>query len=280
VARLGSSAASSGCASAGGTAGPFGSGAHREALDRLRFGLHALERAGLARSLGRDFVVRLGDDAVTPDLLVIDRSRLADLHEYYLDGPPCVAIEITLSTTRAWDHTGKRALFERAGVPEYWVLDPDAQQAHLWRLGGDGQYQAVVPDAQGVYRSTAIPHLALSLPHLWTMSERDWDQPWLPFLGAPPQPPLPPVTGRQPGELGWDALPFAPRIALAPTRLTFTEYLSWCPEAKFEALGGKTVIGGDEGTRRVLAMLLMGLGLVEVVKLAHSSEWTGVLARP
>ena len=32
-------------------------------------------------------------------------------------------------------------------------------------------------------------------------------------------------------------------------------------------------IGGSEGSRRVLGLLLMTLGLVEVVKLAHPREW-------
>jgi hypothetical protein len=88
-----------------------------------------------------------------------------------------------------------------------------------------------------------------------------------------------PTRESTPDELEWDSRPFAPRVDLQPTPIRFAEYISWCPQAKFESYGGGLKIGGSEGSRRVMGMLLMTLGLVEVVKLAHPREWVTFLAK-
>jgi hypothetical protein len=74
-------------------------------------------------------------------------------------------------------------------------------------------------------------------------------------------------------------LPFAPWIGLQPVSIRFAEFLSWCPEAKFEDLGGGLSIGSHEGSRRCLGMLLMTLGLVEAVKLATPRVWVTFLCQ-
>jgi Uma2 family endonuclease len=259
-------------------AGPHGSVAHRHVFSLLQMGLHRFaEVSGSGHSLGRDFVMRLGEDGLTPDLLFVGRSSLARLHNSYFDGPPSLVIEITLEGSEEQDRVLKRRLYEQAGIPEYWLVEAAVEEVLFLRLGEDGRYHPAVADDQAVYRSTAVPDLALSLAHLWTMNETDWDQPCLPFL-----PPLHKEDGswperRRDDELGWDSLPFAPRVGLQPVPIEFAEYISWGPEAKFEYLGGGLVIGGDEGSRRCLGMLLMTLGLVEVVKLATPREWVAFL---
>jgi len=78
-------------------AGPYGSIAHRRVYELLQHGLHYFaEVSGVGQSLGRGFVIRLGEHGLTPDLLFVDRTGLVNLHEYYLDGPPSLALEITL----------------------------------------------------------------------------------------------------------------------------------------------------------------------------------------
>jgi len=260
-------------------AGPHGSAAHRHAYTLLQMGLyHFAEVSGSGHSLGRDFVVRLGEDGLTPDLMFVDRASAASLHNSYLEGPPSLVIEITLESSEEQDRVLKRRLYEKAGIPEYWLIEAAAQEAVFLRLGDDRRYHAAGADDQAVFRSTAVPGLALSLAHLWTMEKTDWDQPTLPFLrpalqeehswSAPPQ---------DSDELGWDSLPFAPRVGLQPVPIQFAEFMAWGPEAKFEYLGGGLVIGSEEGSRRCLGMLLMTLGLVEAVKLATPREWVTFL---
>lgn len=64
---------------------------------------------------------------------------------------------------------------------------------------------------------------------------------------------------------------------MRPTPLRFEQYLDLCPEAKFELVSGQPLIGGWEGTRNVLGLLLMTFGLTEVVQLLHPSAWVAAL---
>ncbi|HSK80574.1 MAG TPA: Uma2 family endonuclease [Thermoanaerobaculia bacterium] len=259
-------------------AGPYGTLEHRRVYDLLQRGFYSLSgRSSLGRSLGRDFVIRLGENALTPDLLFVNPSGLANLYEYYLDGPPSLVIEITLDGRGEQERGLKLRLYEEAGIPEYWLLESASQQALFFRLGVDGRYEQADVDSQGVYHSTAVPGLALSLPHLWTMDEPDWDRSGLPFLPLPPGDDRPESAFRSNKDgLRWDSLPFAPRVGLQPVPIRFEEFVSWCPQAKFENIGGLW-IGGSEGSRRCLGMLLMTLGLVEAVKLATPRDWVTFL---
>jgi Uma2 family endonuclease len=261
-------------------AGPHDTLAHRHAYDLLSFGFYRfVGLSGRGRSLGRDFVVRLGENGLTPDVLFVDQPRLADLHEYYLDGPPSLVIEVTLEDGGEQERDLKLRLYEEAKVPEYWLIEPASQRAIFFCLGADGRYHRAGVDSQGIYHSAAVPGLALSLPHLWTMKQTDWSGPsCLPFLTPDHREEHPASESqRENGELGWDSVSFAPRVGLQPVPIRFEEFISWCPEAKFENLGSGLVIGGSEGARRCLGMLLMTFGLVEVVKLATPREWVTFL---
>jgi Uma2 family endonuclease len=261
-------------------AGPLRSAEHQHAYQLLWSGLYRFAGlSGEGLSLGRDFVIRLGENALTPDQLFIDRPRLSNLHDRYLDGPPALAIEITQEGNAEQDRVLKRRLYESAGIPEYWLIEAAAQEAVFLCLGSDGRYHPAVADAEGIYHSTAVPGLALSLPHLWSGDGRS--ESCLPFLTPASREALedlPPRRERE-GELGWDSVPFVPRVALQPVPIRFEEFVSWCPRAKFENLGGGLLIDGSEGSRRCMGMLMMTLGLVEIVKLATPREWVAFLYR-
>ena len=272
-------------------AGPQGTAAHHRLYELLRWGLHYFgEMSGLGRPLGRDFVIRLGEDGPTPDLIFIDQERLAHLYDRYLEGPPAIAIEIVMAGSAEQDRTLKRQLYEQGGVPEYWLLDPERRHSTFYRLQPGGRYASLVVEARDVerlletnedylYRSEAVPGLSLSIRQLWSMAAYDWQDRWAPFVPVAPHPePLPRHTTREDG-IAWDTIPFAPRVALAPTPIRFAEYASWCGRTKFEWYGGGLKIDGREGTRRVAGMLLMTFGLVEVVKLAQPRTWVTLLDR-
>lgn len=59
--------------------------------------------------------------------------------------------------------------------------------------------------------------------------------------------------------------------------ISFEQFIDWCPEAKFELLEGLPHIGGWDGTRKVLGLLLMTFGLEETVLLLHPREWVAAL---
>ena len=93
------------------------------------------------------FDVVLADDTVLePDLLVAPRSQLT---ERDLPGPPLLAVEVLSPSTRRIDLLLKRDRLQAAGVPSYWLVDPDEPSLTALELR-DGAYAevAVVRGAQ------------------------------------------------------------------------------------------------------------------------------------
>src|SRR6266571_8033937 len=89
-------------------------------------------------------VVLSEHDVVEPDLLYISRTRAADvLSAQHVRGAPDLVVEIGSPSTRKRDETIKRRLYERAGVTEYWVIDPDVDIVRVYRRMGDRFERAV-----------------------------------------------------------------------------------------------------------------------------------------
>ncbi len=49
-------------------------------------------------------------------------------------------IEVLSPSTRKRDLTLKRQLFDREGVREYWIVDPDRNSVAVYRRGDDGSF--------------------------------------------------------------------------------------------------------------------------------------------
>ena len=112
---------------------------HQVAVGNLYLAL----RAGCPRELvvflaPFDVVLSL-DTVMQPDLLVARRS---DLTEANLPAPPVLAVEVLSPSTRRIDLGTKRLAFEAAGVPSYWVVDPDEPSLTVFELEGDTYRQA------------------------------------------------------------------------------------------------------------------------------------------
>src|SRR5678815_426852 len=60
-------------------------------------------------------------DVVEPDLLYVSKERAPDVLKEWVRGAPDLVIEVASESTRKRDETIKRALYERAGVLEYWI---------------------------------------------------------------------------------------------------------------------------------------------------------------
>jgi Uma2 family endonuclease len=77
-------------------------------------------------------------DVVEPDLLYLSNERAAKvLTPLHAKGVPELVIEIASKSTRKRDETIKRRLYERMGVSEYWVVDPEVDTIRLYRRDGD-----------------------------------------------------------------------------------------------------------------------------------------------
>jgi Uma2 family endonuclease len=78
-----------------------------------------------------------GADPVEPDILAILPGSLAIAGGRGVQGPPDVIVEVLSPSNRTHDLLTKRALYGRAGVREYWIVDPEARTVEVLTLERD-----------------------------------------------------------------------------------------------------------------------------------------------
>lgn len=121
--------------------------------------------------IGQPFVMRLPafpKRRREPDLLVVLKTNPHELKDTYLDGPADICIEVVSEGSVERDHGDKFQEYEKGGVPEYWIADPLRDEGRFYRLNETGRYIRQIEDADGFYRTPALPGFALHVPTLWT----------------------------------------------------------------------------------------------------------------
>ena len=255
-------------------------GEHRWVRDHLRQALTvAVGRAHLGTCAGPNYGLLLGQDVLTPDILMVTAEQLATgyFHDYYVEIPAHLVIEVSLPERCGLDDQKRRRLYEQGQVAHYWVVDPVGRGFTFWRWTPEG-YQPGHLDADGRYRG--VEHLSFSPEIFWmTFDEQvsPYSQTLSAFTSAPQARQW--ELRQEPGaELGYGSIPFRPQVYLEPHPITVAEFISWCPETKLEG-PPFPLVGGEMGTRNAIAILLMSLGLVETVRLMPGYEWVRVLRR-
>lgn len=77
-------------------------------------------------------------------------------------------MEIASPASRHTDRTVKYEEYETAGVPEYWLVDPDRQYAEFYQRDDAGLYRVAFSGSEGVYRSRVLEGFWLQVEWLWT----------------------------------------------------------------------------------------------------------------
>jgi Uma2 family endonuclease len=130
-----------------------------------------LERNPIGQLFHAPFdVVFSNFDVVEPDLLYLSNARAADaLTPQHVRGVPELVIEIGSPGTRKRDETVKRRLYERAGVSEYWVVDPEIDTVRVYRLEGDAFARVIelAADAGDIVTSVLLPGLEIPLSRVF-----------------------------------------------------------------------------------------------------------------
>ena len=86
------------------------------------------------------------DTVVQPDISVVcDKSKI---DKYGCKGAPDLIVEILSPSSRRHDRFTKFNLYQRAGVREYWIVDPDSKDAQAFVLE-NGYYSAKAYGAAG-----------------------------------------------------------------------------------------------------------------------------------
>jgi len=116
--------------------------------------------------------VKIREDTVyQPDLFVVLREHADRLRETHLEGAPDLVIEVLLPSTAQLDLWVKRHDYERAGVQEYWVVDPDTRTVEQYVREGDRLVCVTRVEGEGVLSSRLLPDLAVEVGQLFAESD-------------------------------------------------------------------------------------------------------------
>lgn len=105
-------------------------------------------------------------DVVEPDLLYLSNARREQvLTPAHVRGAPDLVVEVASRGTRKRDETIKRRLYERAGVTEYWIVDPEIEVIRVYRRDGDTFLRPaeLAREAGDVLTTVLLPGLELPL---------------------------------------------------------------------------------------------------------------------
>ena len=119
-----------------------------------------------ASESGRDVVYR-------PEATFVRSERVADVvqPDQKISGAPDLVVEIVSRGSRRFDSETKKDDYQRFGVREYWLIDPDRDTMTFFRLS-EGRYSSADTDRDR-FTSEAIPGFTLDLARL-----RELFKPW------------------------------------------------------------------------------------------------------
>ncbi len=104
---------------------------------------------------------------VEPDLLFVSTDHSSIITEKNVQGVPDLIIEILSPSTSTSDRRLKHSLYERFGVFEYWIVDPEAETVQVFRLV-DGRYPAPLESGKSDrLESPLFPGLSIPLFRLF-----------------------------------------------------------------------------------------------------------------
>lgn len=110
-------------------------------------------------------IVLSDENVLEPDILVLKSERASLVGPANIQGAPNIAIEILSPGSRRRDEVVKRRLYERFGVDEYWIVDPEIEAVKIYRRNGDAFSPSteINTDTGGTITSPLLPEFALDV---------------------------------------------------------------------------------------------------------------------
>lgn len=109
---------------------------HQRISRDIKFALlNFLKQNNAGEVLSAPVGVKLGDESILqPDLVVVLTQNASRIGEQIILGPPDVVVEILSPGTARRDLGIKRDTYQAAGVPEYWIVDPESRSVEVLAL--------------------------------------------------------------------------------------------------------------------------------------------------
>jgi Uma2 family endonuclease len=117
------------------------------------------------------FAVRLPariGNPVEPDLVFLRNEQQPRSGDRFFQGTPDLVLEVLSPSTRRRDRTIKLEAYRDAGVPEYWLVDPEDRTVVVHVLGEDRRYAELCRGSEGdTVRSTVLPGLEIRVGEIF-----------------------------------------------------------------------------------------------------------------
>lgn len=128
-----------------------------------------VDEKGLGIVLYSPIDVYLGDEnACQPDIVFISGERRGTIKEDGIYGAPDMIIEILSPLTAYYDIKKKFRVYERYGVKEYWIVDPDMKGVEIFLLKTAGEFELISKTYEkGEIESKIIGGLEIALEEIF-----------------------------------------------------------------------------------------------------------------
>jgi Uma2 family endonuclease len=104
---------------------------------------------------------------VQPDVLVVLHEHLSVITPTRAVGAPDLVVEVVSPSTVGYDRRTKQDAYARAGVPEYWIADPQARTVEVLQLAAGEYGSAGVFQGQAVVPSRIVPALPVPVAQVF-----------------------------------------------------------------------------------------------------------------
>ncbi|MCB8815017.1 Uma2 family endonuclease [Desulfosporosinus shakirovi] len=106
-------------------------------------------------------------NVVQPDILFISGARREIMRQERIDGPCDLVVEIMSPTNRRKDRLRKMEIYRKAGIPHYWIVDPEEDTLETYKFK-DASYTLVFAGGPGdEFTHPDFPGLALDLDRIF-----------------------------------------------------------------------------------------------------------------
>lgn len=113
-------------------------------------------------------VILAGNNVLQPDLLFISGANREIMREERVDGPCDLVVEIMSPANRRKDRLQKMEIYRKAGIPHYWLVDPEENTLEAFLLRDGGHYTLVFVGGPGdKFAHPEFPGLDLDLDKIF-----------------------------------------------------------------------------------------------------------------
>lgn len=109
------------------------------------------------------------ENAFQPDMIFISNERMEIIKKDGIHGAPDLVIEILSPSTALYDLREKFRVYERTGVQEYWIVDPDIKSIEIYTRQKGHFLLTTKAEDKGKIESVLLKGLVLTLDEIFKL---------------------------------------------------------------------------------------------------------------